>query len=602
MLSVSNIQRQQLQGAIDGLNQRLPLSKHASIALANSITNFVVSGPERTLAALVQTLHATSGKDPRPPARVPYSQRKPSPATRFLPITIPCHSSLLDDAVPLIEGDLREAYSIRANSLRLPVNKLRAGGHLTGDPSTALLGKPTASSDGGDDDLTPLLVRLITSTPVEWAEMDFTNATHIIDFGPGGTSGAGAITHRNLLGSGARVIVAEKLDNNNANNTNNINGPKTGLGSLPELFSPSTSHVHFAPNWARDHRVSLIRTTSGTMLDTKLTRLLGLPPIMVGGMTPTTTNPSFVAAVMNAGYHVEFALGGYHTASALRTALTTLQSLIRPGRGIALNAIYAAPRSIAWQIPLIRQLRAEGFPLTGLTIGGGVPTLDVATEYITTLGLEHVAFKPGSAAAIRQVVEIARRNPAFPVVLQWTGGRGGGHHSAEDMYAPLVETYAEMRACANLVLVAGSGLGSAEDVIPFLTGEWSVQRGQGLCAMPFDGALLGSRVMACAEAGTSPAAKRVIAAAQGVADAEWEGTYNGPTGGVLSIVSEMGEPIHVVATRGARLWAQLDKMVFALDRKKRLPALALQKEYIIARLNADFQRPWFGKGGGWVRV
>ncbi|KAL2018201.1 hypothetical protein VTK56DRAFT_1174 [Thermocarpiscus australiensis] len=595
MLSVVNIQRRQLQAAIEALNQGLPSDKHASIALANSISSFVVSGPERTLAALIQTFHAASGRDPRTPARVPYSQRKPSPATRFLPITIPCHCSLLDDALPLIDSDLRQICSIPASTLRLPVNKLRAGGHLAAltEPGESPL--DSGDDDGGDADLTPLLVRLITSRPVEWTEMDFTDATHIIDFGPGGTSGAGALTHRNLVGSGVRVIIAEKPDDE-PESTNN----KSGLGSLAELLSPDPGRIYWGPDWARDHRPSLVRTASGLMVGSKLSRLLGLPPIMVAGMTPTTTRPEFVAAIMHAGYHVEFAAGGYHSAGPLRSALFKLRDLMPAGRGITVNVIYAAPKAIAWQIPFIRQLRAEGFPLTGLTVGGGIPTPDVATEYITTLGLEHISFKPGSTAAIRQVAEIARKNPSFPVILQWTGGRGGGHHSAEDMYAPLLETYAELRSCDNLVLVAGSGFGCAADVAPFLDGSWSsLARGHQPCPcpmMPFDGALLGSRVMTCAEALTSPDAKRAIAAAPGVRDEEWEGTYGGPTGGVMSIVSEMGEPIHVVATRGARLWAQMDRMIFSLDRKKKRPqALAAHRDYIIARLNADFQRPWFGK-------
>jgi fatty acid synthase subunit beta len=56
----------------------------------------------------------------------------------------------------------------------------------------------------------------------------------------------------------------------------------------------------------------------------------------------------------------------------------------------------------------------------------------------------------------------------------------------------------------------------------------------------------------------------------------------------------MGEPIHIIANRGGQLWAELDKTVFSLDRKKRGAVIAAKKNYIISRLNADFQRPWFG--------
>jgi fatty acid synthase subunit beta len=45
------------------------------------------------------------------------------------------------------------------------------------------------------------------------------------------------------------------------------------------------------------------------------------------------------------------------------------------------------------------------------------------------------------------------------VLLQWTGGRGGGHHSFEDFHAPILATYASIRSCDNIVLIAGSGFG-----------------------------------------------------------------------------------------------------------------------------------------------
>ena len=85
-------------------------------------------------------------------------------------------------------------------------------------------------------------------------------------------------------------------------------------------------------------------------------------------------------------------------------------------------------------MPLIKQLRAEGIPIDGLTIGAGIPTPEVANEYITNLGLRHISLKPGSVDAIQQVINIAESNVRFPVILQWTGGRGEGHHSYEDFH------------------------------------------------------------------------------------------------------------------------------------------------------------------------
>ena len=49
----------------------------------------------------------------------------------------------------------------------------------------------------------------------------------------------------------------------------------------------------------------------------------------------------------------------------------------------------------------------------------------------------------------------------------------------------------------------------------------------------------------------------------------WESTYDGVLGGVTTVVSELNEPIHMVATRGVLLWKELDTRIFALPAEKR---------------------------------
>ena len=113
--------------------------------------------------------------------------------------------------------------------------------------------------------------------------------------------------------------------------------------------------------------------------------------------------------------------------------------------------------------------------------------------------------------------------------------------------------------------------------------------------MPFDGVLYASRVMVAKEADTSPSVKQLIVDAPGVDDVDWEGTYDKPTGGILTVRSELGEPIHKIATRGVKLWREFDDTIFAQPRDKRAAWLEANKDYVINRLNKDFNKPWFGE-------
>ncbi|KAJ7808682.1 hypothetical protein B0H14DRAFT_3761317 [Mycena olivaceomarginata] len=217
-------------------------------------------------------------------------------------------------------------------------------------------------------------------------------------------------------------------------------------------------------------------------------------------------------------------------------------------------------------------------PIEGFCVAAGIPSTEKAAEIIEGLksaGIRHVAFKPGSVEGIRQVVNIAASNPDFPVILQWTGGRAGGHHSYEDFHQPVLQTYRLIRQQSNISLVGGSGVGAAEDVWPYLSGEWSAK--YEMQPMPFDGFLFASRVMVAKEAHTSSSVKDLI-----------------PTGGILTVKSELGEPIHKVATRGVKLWKEFDDTVFKLPKEKRVAWLVERRDEVIGKLNKDFSKPWFG--------
>ena len=121
---------------------------------------------------------------------------------------------------------------------------------------------------------------MITQDPVNWEQATvFPNATHLIDFGPGGISGLGVLTNRNKEGTGVRVILGGTIDS-----TNNE------VGYMGELFDRDEEHaVKYAVDWLKAHGPKLAKTSAGqTFVDTKMSRLLGTPPLMVAGMTPCT--------------------------------------------------------------------------------------------------------------------------------------------------------------------------------------------------------------------------------------------------------------------------------------------------------------------------
>lgn len=569
MLSVRDLSRAALQEHVDATNHHLPQDRHIAISLINSARNFVVTGPPISLYGLNVRLRKVKAPTGLDQTRIPFTDRKVRFVNRFLPITAPFHSSYLGEAYKNAVEDLKD-IKISRKSLEIPVFDTESGIDMRED---------------GTDNIVPSLVQLITKSPVNWEKATVCQgATHIVDFGPGGISGLGVLTNRNKDGTGVRVILAGAMDGTNAE-----------IGYKTELFDRDESHaVKYAVDWVKEHGPKLIKNSVGkTFVDTKMSRLLGVPPVMVAGMTPCTVPWDFVAATMSAGYQIELAGGGYYSAKTMTEALTKIEKAIPPGRGITVNLIYVNPRAMAWQIPLIGQLRADGVPIEGLTIGAGVPSIDVANEYIETLGIKHIAFKPGSVEAIQQVINVAKANPHFPVILQWTGGRGGGHHSFEDFHQPVLQMYGRIRRCNNLILVAGSGFGGSQDTYPYMTGTWSARFGYP--PMPFDGCLFGSRMMTAKEAKTSKNAKKAIAEAEGVDDSQWEKTYKGPAGGVITVRSEMGEPIHKLATRGVRFWAEMDQKIFSLAKAKRVPELLKQREYIIKKLNDDFQKVWFGR-------
>ena len=95
---------------------------------------------------------------------------------------------------------------------------------------------------------------------------------------------------------------------------------------------------------------------------TKFTELTGRPPIVVAGMTPTTSfnGGPLVAACANAGYQVELAAGGLPRRNIFRDHVIDLSNRLSPGAGFAINLLYLNAKQWGFQFPMIPQLVAEG--------------------------------------------------------------------------------------------------------------------------------------------------------------------------------------------------------------------------------------------------
>ncbi|ORX48172.1 fatty acid synthase [Piromyces finnis] len=572
MISFANLPVSKIVEHIKATNQHLPEDRKIQISLYNGPRSIVCSGHPQSLYGLNVTLRKLKAQSNIDQNRIPFSQRKIRFSSRFLQISVPFHCDYLKDVNDIIMKDVeRDHLILGKGELAIPIYSTENGEDLRGHPQ-----------------FTYELIKQICTLPVHWEKAtSVTNATHILEFGPVG-AGVGLLTHRNKIGTGVQVILANSLETS-----------EKEVLCKDALFNRDPSSVKYSMNWEKLFAPKLVKSSCNGKIyvETRFSRLIGKPPLMVGGMTPTTANENLVGACINAGYHIELAGGGQHSTQMIRDRIKKIMSKVPSGEGITMNIMFLNAFQWGFQYPLVQEMRKEGIPLEGLCIAAGVPSLDVANEILANLkacGIKHVAFKPGSVSAIQQVIAIAKQNPDMPIIMQWTGGRAGGHHSFEDFHQPIIDTYAAIRRQPNIIIVVGSGFGDAEGTLPYLTGDWA--RKFGYPPMPFDGILFGSRILVAAEAGTSEEVKKLLVASEGIEnEKEWENTYKGSTGGIVTVKSELGEPIHKVATRGVLLWKELDETIFNLPAEKQLPALLARKEYIVKRLNKDYQKVWFPK-------
>ncbi|GMF26214.1 unnamed protein product [Phytophthora lilii] len=579
MLAVRGLKKEHVLKAIEVAKRRTK-SPDLQLSLINASDMMNVTGFPATLTLLKQALEGLFAKPDANQTRIPQSQRKPTGSLSFLPLSAPFHTPLLSEAKPKLVQDVqRVKCEIKGSQLQVPV-------YATNADATNL-----QTVDDVIDELINMQLLQLVDWTATWAKIaeHHSNATHILEFGP--DLGVAKLSNKVAEGLGMEVVIATAK--HPVMSTSTKYAPLVGLQQFVDeaaTFTPAEA------TWAKKFGPQV--TESGKLVS-RFTRALNKPPVMVAGMTPTTSleGIDLVAAIQNAGFHGELAAGGLSRPNIFEDAVNELVSKIKPGLGIAINMLYLNAKQWGFQFPMVLRMRRSGVPIESITIGAGIPTKERALEMMSQLeavGIKVVGFKPGSVDGIHAVLEIAAAMPSMHVMLQWTGGRAGGHHSFEDFHQPMEETYAAIRRVPNVLLVVGSGFGNWEDSKQYLTGDWSVARGH-VHKMPADGILLGSRVMVAKEAATAPEVKKLLVDTPGIeSELEWETSYTGAVGGVVTVTSELGEAIHVVANRCAVLWKEFDEKYFSIPREQVELALRLNKKDIIARLNADYQKPYFG--------
>ncbi|MDP2712617.1 MAG: DUF1729 domain-containing protein, partial [Solirubrobacteraceae bacterium] len=557
LATVSGLRAEQLAPLLEDVNAQVGAGAAASVALVNAPRRIVVGGPPQTLALL----RARLAEQARDEARQRQRGQRGGAPLRFhwsaLDVDVAFHTPALQEPCALLRARLHAEPSLLPDpgALALPVlapedgRDLRADGDLAAAIASGQLVAPVRWD---------LVSRGLADAGADW----------LLDFGPG--TDVAALTAENLRGHGARVLALASPEGRRR---------LTSPGAAPT--GPDVRYASFAPG--------IVQLPDGQRhLDGRYARLTGRPPVILAGMTPTTSDAPIVAAAANAGYAAELAGGGQPDRWTFERRIAELGELLEPGREVAFNTLLLDRHLWALHVAgdgLVVQARRSGAPLCGLTVSAGVPDVEDAIALLDELaaaGLQLNAFKPGTVEQVRQVLAIADAAPQHTVAVHLEGGRGGGHHSWEELDELLLETYHELRRRENVLLCVGGGIGTPDRAAELLCGSWSLIHGEP--AMPVDAVLVGTAAMACAEAGASAAVKRALVAASGSED--WV-PRGGRDGGVTSARSNLNADIHLLDNAAARVAHLLQEV--AGD----AAAVAARREEIVVAL-AQTAKPFLG--------
>ncbi|KAJ1759773.1 hypothetical protein LPJ58_002093, partial [Coemansia sp. RSA 1591] len=548
---------------------------HVYLSVTDTADQFVISGNITSLVQVIMNVRRKAAAANEDQSQVPFLQRKPEVTVHYINTRAPLHSV---HSTAVCERHIAYAsakgWTFAAEQMLVPV---RSGEN----------GNDVRQTKGGD--VSRYLAESVYVRAMSWPKaLACPKVTHVVDFAsvcPADIPAIGNLrdrTWRCLDGRGIALVSSDTLSQ-----------PDAGSNVWPVscLYANSSTvdswKTKFGPALVRTHTDSVVR------MDTRLQRLTGLPPVMIGGLAPTTSHAEFIAAASQAGYLAELSIHDVCTEAELIQRVSETAHKIQRGHSIVLNGDWAS--SQPWLMRAVQRMCQDlHLPILGLTLDDTpTPALAETVQALYAMNLQYVALKPQTVRQIHCVLDIADCVHPHPVVLQWFGGRTGGHHSFEEFHMPIIQTYSAIRSRSNIVLVAGSGFGDAAGMLPYIDGSWGEMVD---CApMPFDGVLLRSRVMVAREAFTPASIKELIVQASGIDPYDLPALFNSDSKGITSIVDHKGRPMHVIANRAAQLCKDLHKWVFSQPPDKQPALLQTRKAEIISRLNADYMRPWFGQ-------
>ena len=428
-----------------------------------------------------------------------------------------------------------------------------------------------AAECGLDVENARVLTLAATVDPVDWVasvdEATQAGAEWILDLGPADL--LTRMTSRELRGTSIQIL---------APTTRRGHRLLTVAGAQPRM---NRSWQEFAPR--------VVSLPDGSVrVETRFSTLTGRSPILLAGMTPTTVDAGIVAAAANAGFWAELAGGGQVTEQIFTDRIADMGELLDEGRSFQFNALLLDP--YLWKLQLgqkrlVQRARGNGAAIDGVIVSAGIPELDDAVALVEELraaDFSYIAFKPGTLAQIKSVIEIADEVSPMPLIVQIEGGKAGGHHSWEDLDELLLATYSDLRERDNIVICVGGGIGTPERAADYLTGAWSTQRGYR--SMPIDGILVGTAAMATLEATTAPDVKQLLVETAGTPDWIPAGSAEA---GIASGRSQLGADIHEVDNTASRCGRLLDEVAGDSD------AVESRRDEIIKALNAT-AKPYFG--------